>query len=155
MPTHYKGSREQVRALNCYITLMRAARSVEGEALIHLRTTELTLPQFAVLEALYHLGPLLQRELAEKLLCTPGNITGVIDKLEKAKLVKRGGNQGDRRCNSVILTAKGKTLIAKIFPPHLAAIVRSFEALSSREQDTLHDLCKKLGLGRSEPKLKS
>jgi MarR family 2-MHQ and catechol resistance regulon transcriptional repressor len=45
---------------------------------------KLTISQFGVLEALYHKGPLCQRDIASKILKSTGNITLVIVNLEKS-----------------------------------------------------------------------
>jgi MarR family 2-MHQ and catechol resistance regulon transcriptional repressor len=100
-----------------------------------------------VLEALYHLGPLSQGEIGQKILRSSGNITMVIDNLEKKGLVRRERNKTDRRFFFVHLTDRGYNLINRIFPPHAAVIAQDFTVLTAAEQDTLGRLCKKLGLG--------
>ncbi|MEJ2726985.1 MAG: MarR family transcriptional regulator [Deltaproteobacteria bacterium] len=142
-----KNSRER-RALQTYVKLMRAAESVTARIHLHLSSSGLTLSQFAVLETLYHLGPLSQREIGQKILRSSGNITMVIDNLEKKRLVRRERNKTDRRFFIVHLTGRGYNLINKIFPPHAAVIAQDFAVLTAAEQDTLGRLCKKLGLGK-------
>ncbi len=147
MPTHYTGKREEVRALDAYVKLMRAAESVSARAARHLAAERLTLSQFGVLEALFHLGPLCQRDLGERLLRSGGNIVMVIDNLEKRGLVERQRGKQDRRFVSVRLTGKGRRLIVRIFPPHATVLVREMSVLSPREQDKLGHLCRRLGRG--------
>ena len=106
----------------------------------------LTISQFGVLEALYHKGPLCQRDLAEKILKSTGNITMVIDNLEKRKLVRRERDIEDRRYLTVHLTEPGAELIATVFARVEAAIVLEMAALSHEEQEQLGKLCKKLGI---------
>ena len=134
------------RALNTYVKLMRATESVTSRAHQQLSTFGLTFSQFGVLEALYHLGPMSQSEIGQKILRSSGNMTMVIDNLEKRQLVKRERSQADRRFFIVHLTDKGKKLIGKIFPSHAAEITREFDVLTASEQRTLGRLCKKLGL---------
>ena len=145
MQSPYRGNKQEARALNTYVKLMRAAESVTVRIHRHLSDTGLTISQFAVLEALYQLGPLSQREIGEKILRSSGNITMVIDNLEKNGLVKRKRNKADRRFFIVHLTAKGFSLINKIFPPHAAVIAKDLGILTAAEQDALGRLCKKLG----------
>jgi MarR family 2-MHQ and catechol resistance regulon transcriptional repressor len=140
-----KNSRER-KALKAYVKLMRAAESVTARIHEHLSPNGLTISQFAVLEALYHLGPLSQIEIGRKILRSSGNITMVIDNLEKNGLVRRKRNQADRRFFIVHLTDSGYKLINKIFPPHARVIANEFGVLTDAEQDTLGSLCKKLGL---------
>jgi DNA-binding MarR family transcriptional regulator len=76
----------------------------------------------------------------------------VIDNLEKRGYVKRERKKEDRRFMMVWLTDEGFELISKVFPPHAAVIAREMSVLSAREQETLAQLCKKLGLQKKEVK---
>ncbi len=145
MGTRYSGTTAEVTALDAYIKLVRATESVTHRLQPYLDTHKLTVTQFGVLEALFHLGAMHQRDLAEKLLKSGGNITLVIDNLEKRQLVKRDREAGDRRCISVSLTLEGKQLISDIFPAHVEAIAQQMSILSLDEQAELGRLCKKLG----------
>ena len=139
------GKKER-RALNAYVTLMRAAESVTHRTHRHLSSSGLTLSQFAVLEALFHLGPLSQKEIGKKILRSSGNITMVIDNLEKRGFAERRRSKTDRRYFIVHLTTRGKKLIGNIFPQHAGLITNEMSVLSAGEQETLSKLCKKLGL---------
>ena len=140
------GNRKEIIALRTYVKLMRATESITARIHRHLTSVGLTLSQFAVLEALYHLGPLYQTEIGKKLLRSSGNITMVIDNLEKRGYVKRERKKEDRRFMIVRLTDEGFELISKLFPSHATVIAREMSVLSESEQDTLAQLCKKLGL---------
>jgi MarR family 2-MHQ and catechol resistance regulon transcriptional repressor len=144
--SHYKGTKDEVRALGTFVKLVRAAESVTARIHRHLIDAGLTVSQFGVLEALFHVGPLSQAELAKKILRSTGNITMVIDNLEKRGLVTRERHKDDRRYYSVQLTGEGRKLIGTIFPRHAAKIVEEMRVLSSAEQETLGNLCRKLGL---------
>ena len=145
MATRYRGTQEEVRALDTYIKLMRAAELVTTRIHRHLTAVNLTISQFGVLEALFHVGPLSQRDLAEKLLKSGGNMTMVIDNLEKRQLVKRERSVEDRRFVSVCLTEEGRQLISKIFPQHVTAVVEEISILTESEQEELGCLCRRLG----------
>ena len=145
MGTHYQGTRDEVRALDAYIKLMRASGSVTSRLSPHLASAGLTASQFGVLEALFHLGPMCQRDLGDKLLTSSGNITMVVDNLEKRGLVKRRREEEDRRFVTVHLTEKGRRLISEMLPGHVAAIVEDMSTLTKREQEELDRLCRKLG----------
>ena len=132
--------------MKTYVKLMRAAESVTARIHEHLSSTGLTLSQFAVLEVLYHLGPLSQSEIGRKILRSSGNMTMVIDNLEKNGLVRRKRDKADRRFFFVHLTDRGFKLIRNIFPPHARVITKEFGVLTDAEQDELASLCKKLGL---------
>lgn len=145
MGTRYLGTTEEVTALNAYIKLVRATESVSHRLHRHLESSKLTVTQFGTLEVLFHLGAMHQRDLAEKLLKSGGNITLVIDNLEKRQLVRRDREVGDRRCIAVSLTPTGKQLISDLFPAHVDAIAEQMKILSLEEQLELGRLCKKLG----------
>lgn len=146
MGTHYKGNNEETLALNAFIALMRASDSLNSRLYMTLKKSHLTISQFGALEALHHLGPMCQSTLGKKLLKSGGNITMVIDNLEKRGLVKRERDTNDRRFISVQLTDKGEDLIKKVFPIHVQNIVNEMSILTEEEQNRLVHYCKKIGL---------
>ena len=152
MPTHFQGSEETKRALNAFITLQRASNSVATRLSAQLESEDLTVSQFGVLETLMHLGPLCQRTIGEKLLRSGGNITLVLDNLEKHGWVRRERQKDDRRMIVIHLTPAGRKLIARVFPRHARAIAKEMSSLNSAEQEALRRLCRKLGRGGQEPR---
>ena len=148
MSTHYRGTQQEKDALDVYIKLSRAAESVEARVNRHLKDYSLTWSQFGVLEALFHLGPLHQQDLATKILKSSGNLTLVIDNLEKRGLVERQRNQCDRRFITICLSQEGHQLISNIFPVHVAQVVDAIGVLTLDEQQQLAQLCRKLGLAQ-------
>src|SRR5947209_20370198 len=97
MATKYRGPENQVRALNAFITLARASEAVAARLQRDLAGKRLTTSQFGVIEALLHLGPLCQGELAGKLLRSGASMTSVVEGLEKRGLVVRQGTEGEKR----------------------------------------------------------
>ena len=147
MGTRHRGSIEEINALNAFIKLQRAAESISTR--VHSVLPDgLTITQFGVLEALHHIGPLCQGELAEKLLRSGGNLTLVVDNLEKMGHVARERDPADRRFVVVKLTDKGTKFIGEIFPRVLGNVTREMGVLSSTELFDLCRLCKKAGLHR-------
>lgn len=138
---------EQRKALHVYVKLMRATNRTTGDIHRHLQKDNLTHSQFAVLEALYHLGPLCQGELGQKILKSNANLTTVVDGLEKKALVIRDRSASDRRRVTVSLTDAGNELIARVFPRHAQIVACEFNVLSEQEQQELSRLLKKLGKG--------
>jgi MarR family transcriptional regulator, 2-MHQ and catechol-resistance regulon repressor len=133
-------------SLNTYTKLMRAAESVTNRVGRNMSAAGLTISQFGVLEALLHKGPLCQRDIALKILKSTGNITLVIDNLEKQGLVTRERSTEDRRYFTVSLTTRGAEVIGAAFATVEAAIKAEMGVLTEAEQETLGKLCKKLGL---------
>ena len=147
MATRYRGEIKEVASLDVYIKLMRASTSVLNQVVPRLQKAGLTFSQFGVLEALYHLGPLCQKELGDKLLQSGGNITMVVNNLERQGLVVRLRDEIDKRYMVVHLTLRGTQRIQELFPLHLQDLVNAFEVLSSEELETLNDLLRKVGKG--------
>ena len=145
MGTRHAGSAGEVRALNVFIKLLRATNTLRARLVPRLGAHDLTETQFGVLEALYHLGPLCQRDIGDKLLTSGGNVTLVVDNLEKRGLVKRVRGTEDRRFVTVHLAAAGRRLIAKAFPPHARRVAEALGVLTAAEQEELGRLCRKLG----------
>ena len=139
-------TKNETRALNAYVKLMRAAESVTVRISRIIASSNLTVSQFGVLEVLFHKGSLCQRDIAAKILKSTGNITMVIDNLEKRGLVNRERDTLDRRYITIHLTGDGQVLIAGLFPSVLAAIVQEMNMLQENEQDELGRLCRMLGL---------
>ena len=148
MGTKHKGTSKETNALNAFININRAVNSISTRISKNFQQKKLTESQFGVLEALLHLGPLCQKEIAQKLLVSGGNITMVIDNLEKRNLVRRLKSEKDRRYFNIELTKKGEILIQSIFPEHIKAIVKEFETLTQDEQKVLRKLTRKLGKGK-------
>jgi MarR family 2-MHQ and catechol resistance regulon transcriptional repressor len=145
MGTKHRGTAAETRALDTYIKLRRAVNALslrEGEVM---RRAGLTESQFDALEALFHLGPLCQRELAEKVLKSAGNMTTVVDNLERRGLVERRRDGSDRRIVTVHLTARGEALVREVSPGVVGALVGAFSGLTAKDQDQLAALCLRLG----------
>ena len=150
MPTHYEGTAEEVRALDAWLKLARATDSMGARLLGRNSFGDLTPRQFGVMETLYHLGPMRPGEISAKLLKSGGNITLVVDNLEKNGLVRRQRDPDDRRAVVVSLTEQGRQRISNIFPRHVASIVEEMSILTAQEQETLGRLCRKLGKQEKE-----
>jgi MarR family 2-MHQ and catechol resistance regulon transcriptional repressor len=145
MPTHYDGTPQETLALNTFIKLSRAVDSLLARLAQHGTNGGLSSSQFGVLEVLYHLGPMCQYQIGGKILKSSGNITMVIDNLEKRGLVRRVRDSVDRRRITISLTEQGSQLIGRLLPGHVAAITEEMNVLTPQEQESLGDLCRKLG----------
>ncbi|MEX0649088.1 MAG: MarR family transcriptional regulator [Balneolaceae bacterium] len=150
MGTHFEGNPSEKNTLNAFIKLMRATESLNNRLNKHLSDAGLTVSQFGTLETLLHLGPLNQRAIGEKLLKSGGNVTMVVDNLERCGYVKREKDPNDRRAVLIHLTGKGETFIKDFFPKHLEKIKAEFSVLSESEKKELSELCKKIGLNKEE-----
>lgn len=150
MGTNFTGSTEDRRTLDAYIKLIRASDTVLGHVSKTFTEHNLTLSQYGVLDALYHLGPMCQSTLARKILRSSGNMTMVIDNLEKRNLVRRVRAEQDRRKFMVELTDEGSVLIQAVMPGHVERVREAFSVLDEDEQLQLCRLTRKLGLALVE-----
>ena len=103
---------------------------------------------FDVLAALRRAGEpcaLRPADLSRTLLVTTGAISKRIDRLEARGHVTRvGGVKDDARGKLVRLTRRGRNLVDRLIPVHLANERRLLDVLSSRERTTLARLLAKL-----------
>lgn len=106
--------------------------------------SQLTVSQFGVLEAIYKKGPLYQVEIARHIYKTTGNMTTVIDNLEKRGLVVRERGKEDRRYFKIFLTPEGNRFIKKVLPTYEKQVEKVLGRLTPEERDDLVRLCRKL-----------
>lgn len=145
MGTKYKGTKKEVNALNSFIKLTRAADSLRAKSVLFLNGTGITESQYFVLDALYHYDSLNQKQIGEKVFRSGGNITLVIDNLEKQGLVKRVRGKEDRRYFSVHLTKAGKSQMDRLFPKFLSAVLDEMKTMNDSDHRELQRLCKRIG----------
>ncbi len=70
-----------------------------------------TVAEWAVMREMLEAGPVNPSQLAERLGMTRGAISKLVERLCGKALVERTASDGDRRYQSVALTAKGKKLV--------------------------------------------
>jgi MarR family transcriptional regulator, 2-MHQ and catechol-resistance regulon repressor len=132
-------------ALSMWVKLLRANATFNKKNADHLKNFGITAAQYAVIECLGHLGPMIMVELCKKMLVSGGNMTVVVDNLEKDGLVERLPSNGDRRAILVRLTPKGKRIFDDSFGKHAEYLTKLASALTIQEQEELGKLLKKLG----------
>lgn len=91
--------------------------------------------------------PLSHSELAEQLEVTKGNITGLVDGLERDGYVKRQESVSDRRVTPIALTPNGRRLIEEILPELFSRKARLMSELSTSDRETLISLLAKIHAG--------
>ena len=139
-------------ALTLWVKLARAFSVFSKASGEDIERYGLTQAQFGVVECLGHLGPMTMGHLCRKKLVSGGNMTIVVDNLEKSGLVERVHSKVDRRSIVLQLTTKGKRLFSGIFPKHAKHVAKLVSALTEEEQEQLSSLLKKLGRSLQEPK---
>ena len=132
-------------ALKLWIVLSRAYAAVQEHAERDAGRMGLTLAEFAVLEVLYHKGPLLLGEVQRLVLVSSGGVTYLVDRLERKGLVERRECPEDRRARYAALTDAGEEMIARVFPGHATCIARAVSGLHAEEQREAIGLLRALG----------
>ncbi|WP_345985576.1 MarR family transcriptional regulator [Sulfurimonas sp. HSL-1656] len=138
------GPREDA-VLRTHIELSRAFNKLRAKETATIAEHGITMAQFAILEALYHLGTLRVGQITELVLSTPGNITVVIKNLESKGWIRVYPCKTDRRIRMVEITEAGSGLIASLFPDHVRNLTAWYgSALETEELSTLSRLLRKL-----------
>ncbi len=79
-------------------------------------------------------------DLAEKLGVTRGNMTALLDQLEKQGWVARSENPEDRRVWSVRLTPRGKEFIQKVGQDYFARMTGLMKSLRRKQKSDLLEI---------------
>jgi MarR family transcriptional regulator, 2-MHQ and catechol-resistance regulon repressor len=114
-------------------TMAEAWQAFEAYSGRHIRSLGLTPAQFDIIATLGNTPGMTCKVLGEKTLITKGTLTGVLDRLEARKLLKRLPSDADRRSLFVSLTPSGARLFDRIFPAHVAHCRCGFSRLSELE----------------------
>jgi DNA-binding MarR family transcriptional regulator len=137
--------RDDHSALRIWLRLLTCTQLIERRVRSGLREQfATTLPRFDLMAQLErHPEGLKMGELSRMLMVTGGNITAIVDQLEKEGLVERL-DAADRRAWLVRLTSSGKKNFAEMARTHEEWVVEMLSGLSKREQDELLKLLAKV-----------
>ena len=130
--------------VQAYVRLVRASETLHQSVSRGLMLDGLTASQFSTLKVLRIHGALAQRDIAKYILKSCGNITVVVDNLEREGYVVRDRDTVDRRVVYIKLTAAGEELFDRIYPGHLERIREVMGPLSDSECVYLMELLEKL-----------
>lgn len=136
---------DQELSLKLFIVLTRTLQSLRKKVEADIRSHQLNLTEFAVLELLFHKGPQPIQKIGDKVLLASSSITYVVDKLEEKKLLERKPCPNDRRITHASLTSVGDKLMRDVFPKHSKAIQEIFAGLGTDEKAKMIEELKKLG----------
>jgi len=123
------------KKLGLWLRLITNSNIVEKEIRNLFRTEfDVTLPRFDLMSALYReQGGLTMGELSQRMLVSNGNVTGIVERLQKEDLVKRWVLPTDRRIFSVGLTGKGRAEFKRMADRHKEWIGDIFGGLTAEE----------------------
>ena len=124
-----------------WLRLARVYQKVERAAAERLRPWDLSLPQFDILAHVGMAEGTTQQELAAARLTTKGNLSQLLDHMERDGLVRR---VRDGRVKRIWLTDAGRRLFDEVMPAEEAVIAAQFRALTPEDQDRLLGLLRTL-----------
>ena len=138
----YRAHADQHASLRLWLRLLSCTTRVEDKIRQKLRESfDITLPRFDLMAQLErHPDGLSMGELSRRMMVTGGNITAIVDQLEKEKLVLREVGANDRRSFTVKLTQAGKDAFTDMAIAHEAWVADLFEGLSVSQQTELYTL---------------
>lgn len=124
--------------------LVRSYQAFENFSAPHIKSMNLTSPQFDVIATLANQPPMTCKALGEKTLITKGTLTGILDRLALKGLLTRLDNTNDGRSQNVALTESGQQLFEQVFPMHMQHLSAAFGQLSEQEMQHLTSALKQL-----------
>jgi DNA-binding MarR family transcriptional regulator len=138
----FRAHADQHASLRLWLRLLSCTTRVEDKIRQKLRESfDITLPRFDLMAQLErHPDGLSMGELSRRMMVTGGNITTIVDQLEKEKLVIREVGVNDRRSFTVKLTQAGKDAFTDMAIAHEAWVADLFEGLSVSQQTELYTL---------------
>jgi DNA-binding MarR family transcriptional regulator len=134
------------RALRIWLRLLTCTQLIERQVRSRLREQfSTTLPRFDLLAQLErHPEGLKMNELSRLLMVTGGNVTTIVDQLEKEGLVERLDEPADRRAFRIRLTRAGERGFIEMARAHEGWVVELLAGMSRRDQDELLKLLAKV-----------
>lgn len=142
---------EEIVARRVWFRLARLSSQGKAATAAKLAALDLSVPQCDVLTTLTEREGVSQQELAQRLYVTKGNISGLLDRLERLGLVERRATPGDRRQYAIALTDAGRAKAQAAIAIQLDIVARSvgrlpreslerFEALIVQIRDHLREI---------------
>jgi DNA-binding MarR family transcriptional regulator len=120
---------------DCVESLQRIEGLLAGRMNNRLRPYGLSTATFNVLLELFRAGgPLSPCDIGEQLAVTRGTVTGLLDSLERQRLVRRTPHPKDRRMLLIELTDEGRTILDRLMPEHFQGMCDLLACLSESER---------------------
>ena len=133
-------------AIDLTVRLMICANHLEEMVQLHFGQWDLSPARFSCLMKLWRSPHRSAKpiELAEQLGVTRGNMTGLIENLERDGYVEREHDEEDRRVNAVHMTEKGNKHLQRMLPSHFERITKMVEPLTEQERKVFLTCLEKL-----------
>ena len=136
-------------AEHAHRSLLRAFGSLKKVMEPYFAQFGISRPQWAVLIVLHRseeqgVAGMRLRDLGERLFIRPPSVTGVVDRLERERLVARSQADDDLRVRRVRLTDEGRAMIERVLAVHAGQVRAMMSGLTVRQQATLARLLDQL-----------
>jgi DNA-binding MarR family transcriptional regulator len=138
---------DSLRSTILWVRLNMTFQLIYQEIQKTLKKERLTLPQMDILVCLGRAEGLTLGEIGDRLGVTGGNVTGVVDRLERSGFVYRDRDKKDRRVVRAKLTSKGRGLHDEILPIFKNKWNEIMNILEPEEQRQLNRLLKRFSQG--------
>ena len=134
--------------LRVWLRLLTCCNLIEGEVRQNLHQDfATTLPRFDVLAQLHRAdGPLSMGELSRRMMVTNGNVTGLVDRLDREGMVERLPSDTDRRVQMVSLTGAGRRFFDAVAAENNVWVSGMMAGLGRAEMSDLLKLLARLKL---------
>ncbi len=134
--------------IRLWLRLLACTHLIEGQIRTNLRTEfSTTLPRFDVLAQLHAAQQALSMgDLSARLMVTTGNVTGLIDAMERDGLVVREPHPSDRRSTLIAMSPQGRALFSEMAPVHQDWIDDLMQGLDRADMVQLFSLLGQLKL---------
>jgi DNA-binding MarR family transcriptional regulator len=120
-------------AVRVYLHLHYASGIIIKKVDRHLSRWNLSVARYALLRLLLNHQAMTLTELSKSHECAAGNITALVDRLERDSLVRRIAHKQDKRVTQVALTTKGRTVVTAAMEPHRQFVEQLMGVLAPEE----------------------
>ncbi len=103
----------------------------------------LNIAKFNILMIIKHIGSkdgIQQNEISQRLLVTPSNITKLLDRLEKEKMISRNPKENDRRVKLIKISDTASSLLDEIWPYYSAEVIKITEKLAENDKQDIEKI---------------
>ena len=129
-------------SLRLWLRLLSCTSFIEDIIRQNLRDQfDISLPRFDLMAQLErHRDGLTMGELSRRMMVSGGNITAIVNQLEKEQLVQRQVALADRRSFKVLLTPLGRKSFSQMAIAHEQWVIEIFSELSDQRQKQLANI---------------
>jgi DNA-binding MarR family transcriptional regulator len=123
----------------CLLNILYAGTMIYRASYVYFRKYGITDAQFNVLIQLRYArqNTLSQADLGRRLVVNKADMTGIIDRLERAGLVERADHPKDRRVNIIKITKKGRGMVDKLEPGYFEGVKKLMSGIPKADMEKI------------------